>query len=271
MSTAESGQIVFLVGRDRRNFIVRLEPGRQLQTHHGVLKHDDLIGLPLGSTVLTHIGYRYFLLTPSWDDLIRGIKRSSQIVYPKDMGYLLMKLSIRPGNIVVEAGSGSGAMAACLASVVMPAGHIYSYEVRPDMQGLARRNLERLGLDPYVTLKLRDIADGFDETDAHALFLDVPAPWLYLEQVHAALQCGGFFGAILPTANQVIQLLYELERAPFAFVEVEEVLLRSYKTVPARFRPQDRMVAHTGFLVFARALAPDIARVLTGKSIDEEE
>jgi tRNA (adenine57-N1/adenine58-N1)-methyltransferase len=125
------------------------------------------------------------------------------------------------------------------------------------MQSLARRNLAHLGLDEFVTLKRRDIAEGFDETEADALFLDVPTPWHYLEQAHAALRGSGFFGAILPTANQVIALLHGLERSPFAFVEVEEILLRGYKTIPARFRPMDRMVAHTGFLIFARALEPD--------------
>jgi tRNA (adenine57-N1/adenine58-N1)-methyltransferase len=196
-------------------------------------------------------------LTPSWDDLLRSIRRSSQIVYPKDIGYILMKMSIRPGSVVIDAGTGSGALAAAFASSVMPTGRVISYEVREDMRNLARRNLIHLGVDAYATVKLRDIAEGFDETEVDALFLDVPAPWHYLEQAHAALRGGGFFGAILPTANQVVAMLHGLERSPFAFVEVEEIMLRGYKTVPARFRPEDRMVAHTGFLIFARALVPE--------------
>ncbi len=255
MAVAQEGQLVLLAGKDHKTFLVRLHHGRRLQTHRGILLHDDLIGRPLGSTVRSHLGMAYYLLTPSWDDLLRGIRRNSQIVYPKDIGYILMKMAIRPGTIVVEAGTGSGSLAAGFASSVMPAGHVYSYEVRSDMQTLARRNLEQLGLAEYVTLKLRDIAEGFDETDADALFLDVPTPWHYLEQAHAALRGGGFFGSILPTANQVVQLLAELQRLPFAFVEVEEIMLRGYKTVPERFRPMDRMIGHTGFLIFARALA----------------
>ena len=259
LAIAQEGQLILLAGQDRKNFILRLESGKRLQTHRGVLEHGDLIGLSLGSVARTHLGYPYYLLRPSWDDLLRGIRRNSQIVYPKDIGYILIKMSIRPGSIVVEAGTGSGALAAGFASVVMPHGHVFSYEVRQDMQTLASRNLARLGLQEHVTLKLRDITDGFDETGADALFLDVPTPWRYLGQAHAALAGGGFLGAILPTANQVVELLYELDRFHFGFVEVEEIILRAYKTIPARFRPMDRMVAHTGFLIFARALSPHAA------------
>jgi tRNA (adenine57-N1/adenine58-N1)-methyltransferase len=260
---AQAGQLVLLYGRDRKSFIVRLTPGDRVQTHHGILLHDDLIGELLGGLVRTHLGYRYHLLLPSWDDLLRNLRRATQIVYPKDIGYILLKMSIGPGSQVVEAGTGSGALTAALAAAVAPSGHVTSYDVRADILTLARRNLERLGVSEAVTLKERDIADGFDECGADALFLDLPAPWRYLAQAHAALRGSGFFGAILPTSNQVVELLKALERAPFGFVEVEEVLLRGYKVVPARFRPDDRMVAHTGYLIFARALVAALA--------DEEE
>ena len=177
-----------------------------------------------------------------------------EIIYPKDIGYILVKMSIRPGSHVVEAGTGSGALAAALAAAVAPTGHVASYDVRADILTLARRNLERLGVADLVTLRERDIAEGFDERGADALFLDVPAPWHYLPQAHQALRGSGFFGAILPTSNQVVELLKALERLPFGFIEVEEILLRGYKVVPARFRPDDRMVGHTGYLIFARAL-----------------
>jgi len=121
---------------------------------------------------------------------------------------------------------------------------------------LAQENLAQLGLSDVVTFKQRDIAEGFDETKADALFLDLRTPWDYLPQVRAALVNGGFFGAILPTANQVIRLLDALEEFNFGPVEVEELLLRPYKTVPERIRPQDRLTIHTGYLIFARKLIP---------------
>jgi tRNA (adenine57-N1/adenine58-N1)-methyltransferase len=216
--------------------------------------------------VFSHLHHPFFLLIPSTDDLIRDIKRSSQIMYPKDIGFILMKMSIHPGLAVVEAGTGSGGMTTVLAQAVGAEGHVYSYDVRADMQNLARKNLERVGLADRVTFMLRDIAEGFDEVDADVLFLDVPNPWDYMAQARRALKGGGFFGSILPTTNQVSDLLVALRRDSFDFLEVCEVLIRYYKTVPARLRPMDRMVAHTGFLVFGRpvtfAIPPEVEGVL---------
>lgn len=256
MQTAQPGDLALLVGRDRKTFIVRLEPGSQFHTHRGVLAHDDLIETPWGTHLPTHLGYPFLLLRPSTDDLVRDLKRTTQIVYPKDAGYILMKMRIAPGCRVVEAGTGSGGFTLVLAQAVGPTGRVYSYEVRPEMQQLARMNTEKLGLTEFVEFKLRDIAEGFDERDIDALFLDVSSPWDYLTQAHAALTNGGFLGCILPTTNQVSRLIGAMEEVNFGPIEVEELLLRQYKAAPARLRPMDRMVAHTGYLIFARALVP---------------
>lgn len=250
------GDTVLLVASDRRWWIVRLQPGQSFQTHRGVLAHDDLIGLPWGSQLSTHLGRSLLLLRPSMYDHMLGLRRTTQIVYPKEAGYLLLRMNIGPGAQVVEAGTGSGGLTLALAHAVRPTGHVYSYDCRAEMQNLARRNLEQLGLADWVTLKLRDISEGFDERGVDALFLDLPDPWRYLHQARAALAGGGFFGAILPTVNQVADLLAALEGAHFGLPEVEEIILRPYKAVPARLRPMDRMVAHTGFLIFARAVVP---------------
>jgi tRNA (adenine57-N1/adenine58-N1)-methyltransferase len=163
-------------------------------------------------------------------------------------------MGIGPGVTVLEAGTGSGALTTALAWAVGPQGKVISYEVRPEMQNLARKNLERLGLDERVVMKLRNIEEGFDEVDVDALFLDVQNAYDFLAQVRQALKPGGFFGAILPTTNQVERLLRAFYDHHFAFVEVCEILLRFYKPVSERLRPTDRMVAHTGYLCFARPM-----------------
>jgi tRNA (adenine57-N1/adenine58-N1)-methyltransferase len=248
------GDLVLLVGNDRKTSIVRMRSGQEFQTHHGVLGHDEVIGQRWGATVSTHLGYDYMILPPSLDQLVRDIRRNTQIIYPKEIGYMLMKMNIGPGTRVLEAGTGSGGLTLALARMVQPEGHVYSYEARTDFQDLAKANLARVGLESYVTFKTRDIDEGFDETSVDAAVLDVREPWLYLKQVHAALRGGGFFCSLVPTVNQVGVLLRNLEMRPFGFVEVEELLLRPYKAIAERLRPVDRMVAHTGYLIFARAL-----------------
>jgi tRNA (adenine57-N1/adenine58-N1)-methyltransferase catalytic subunit len=196
------------------------------------------------------------LLQPSLADLLNELPRTTQILYPKDIGYILIQMGVSEGQTVMEAGTGSGSMTIALASAVGPQGKVVSYEQKQDTQNLARKNLERINLASRVDFKLRDIQEGFDETDADAFFLDVQNPYDYIPQVRATLKTGGFFGTLLPTFNQVEKILYALKKNNFAFVEVCELMLRYYKTNPARLRPTDRMVAHTGFLVFGRKIEP---------------
>jgi tRNA (adenine57-N1/adenine58-N1)-methyltransferase len=274
---SQPGDLALLVGLRHKHFIIPLIPGGTFHTHRGIVNHDELIGKPWGSQVFSHQGSPFFMLQPSLADLLVDLKRSTQIMYPKDIGFILTSMSVGPGQTVLEAGTGSGSMTVALAYSVGPQGHVVTYERRPEFQTLARKNLERLGLDGRVDFKLGDIADGFTETNVDAIFLDVPNPWDYIRQARAALKPGGFFCNLVPTFNQVEKLLYSLRRESFAFIEVCELLMRYYKPEPTRLRPTDRMIAHTGFLIFARRIEPseDIrARVLLeeqGAEVVEEK
>ena len=255
-SHACDGDLAQLVGLTHKHFIFSLKAGGDLQTHRGVLKHDDLIGKPWGSQVFSHMGAPFFLLQPSLADILNDLPRTTQILYPKDIGYILITMGVAPGQRVMEAGTGSGSMTIALATAVGAEGRVISYEQKPDTQNLARKNLERVGLASRVDFKLRDILEGFDETEADAFFLDVQNPFDYISQVRNALKPGGYFCTLIPTFNQVEKILHALKKNNFAFVEVCELLLRFYKADPMRLRPTDRMVAHTGFLVFARRIEP---------------
>jgi tRNA (adenine57-N1/adenine58-N1)-methyltransferase len=257
MSIAKAQDLVLLLGKDGKRFMLRLSPGESLHTHRGYIKHDDVLSQPFGAQVTSQLGYPFYLLRPSVHDLIMNVRRESQIVYPKESGYVLLKMNILPGSRVIEAGTGSGAMTIALARGVMPSGRVYSYDRRQDMIDLATRNLSRVGVLDLVDLKCRGIAEGFDEREVDALFMDVREPQEYVGRVKEALAPGSFFGALVPTTNQVSALLEELELRGFVDLEVSEMLLRHYKTVAARLRPEDRMVAHTGYLVFARPLGQE--------------
>lgn len=253
---ARDGDLAQLVGLRHKHFIFSLQTGGKFETHRGILQHDDLIGKPWGTQVFSHIGSPFYLLQPSLGDLLVDLPRTTQILYPKDIGFIFVTMGIGPGRKVLEAGTGSGSMTTALAYAVGSEGQVISYEVKPDVQNLARKNLTRFGLESRVDFKLRDIARGLDETDADSFFLDVPNPYDYTAQVRDALKPGGFLCSLVPTFNQVEKTLLALRQNNFAFVEVCEILLRYYQAEPSRLRPTDRMVAHTGFLIFARKIEP---------------
>ena len=264
---ANEGDLVQFVGLRHKSFITTLVIDKELHTHRGIIKHNDIIGLPYGSKIYSHNGSPFFLVIPSLAEVLLDFKRSTQILYPKDIGFLLINMGIGPGQHVLEAGTGSGAMTTALAYAVGPNGKITSYEQRIEFQNLAKKNLKRLGLDERVNFILGDIENGFEENNVDAFFLDVQNPYDYIGQVRAALKPGGFFGCLVPTTNQVSRLLISLRLNKFAFVDVVEVLLRYYKPEPERLRPTDRMVAHTGFLVFGR---PMLTEATLEEGVDEK-
>lgn len=266
MKVAQENDLVLLIGPRGKRFITRLKPGNSLHTHVGVIQHDALIGHPLGRRARSHLGEPFLVLEPSTHDLMMNVRRHTQIIYPKEAGYILLKLSVYGGQRVIEAGSGSGALTLALARAVAPTGRVYSYESRPEMQRNAIRNLQRVGLADSVEFTTRDIAEGFDQADVDALFLDVRTPWDYLEQAGQALKGGGFFGSLVPTTNQVSDLVAGLQSHRFGDVEVTELLLRQYKPVPERLRPADTMVGHTGYLIFARKIQAEAEKVAEDQS-----
>jgi len=268
-TNANVGDIAQIISSQNKRFIFRLVIDGKFETHRGYLNHNDLIGKPWGSRVYSHMGSQFVLLQPSLADILVETRRNTQIMYPKDIGFILLTMDIGPGKHVLEAGTGSGALTTSLAFAVGSYGKVTSYEARPEFQHLAHKNLERLGLADRVDFKLRDITDGFDERNVDSIFLDLPNPQDFIPQAKEALKPGGYIGSILPTTNQVSTLLIALRRSNFAFIEVCEILLRYYKAVADRLRPTDRMVAHTGYLIFARSVVEDLAN-LDGTTLSTE-
>jgi len=254
------GELVMLASPRGKRRLYRLEQGQDLHSQDGVLSMADVAATPFGGEVFTSLGVPFRVQRPQLHDLVMGIKRQTQIMYPKDMGMVCFKLGVGPGRVILEAGSGSGGFTVALSWFAGPTGHIHTFEAREEFHTLARRNLIWAGVGDNVSLHLRDIADGFGLDDpeilngqrADALFLDVRTPWAYLEQATAALVPGAPLAFLLPTVDQVSTLLLALERGPFEETEVCEILVRPWKAIPDRLRPADRMNAHTGFLVFAR-------------------
>jgi tRNA (adenine57-N1/adenine58-N1)-methyltransferase len=246
------GELFILMSPRGKRSLRRLTEGQDVHGNDGVIPAQTLADTGFGVEVRTLQGVPYRVMKPTLYDLVRGVRRQTQIIYPKDIGYICMRLGVGNGARVIEAGSGSGSLTVALSWFSGESGHVYTYEARPEFFALCRRNLDWAGVGRNVTQYLRDVRDGFDQTDADALFLDVRTPWEYLEQAAAAVKSGAPLAFLLPTVDQVSLLLKGMEIGPFADIEVEEIFVRGWKAVADRLRPNDRMIAHTGFLVFAR-------------------
>lgn len=257
MQTA-SGDLALLVTGDNKRYLITLQPGVELHTHQGIYTHDKLIGQTWGSEARSGLGHSVLILEPSLTDLITHLRRGTQIIFPKDAAHIVHQLNLRAGSQVIEAGTGSGGLTVALAWAVAPTGVIYTYEARAETYALARRNLERVHLLPYVQMFQAPAEEGFRQRNVDAVMLDMREPWRFLPQVRQSLRPGGFFGSLVPTTNQVSELITALDRQGFCDVIVEELLLRRYKAVPDRLRPEDTMSAHTGYMIFARCIAAEV-------------
>ncbi len=248
----KEGDTVQLKGK-KSSFFVKIEKDKVFSTHKGNIDLNQLIGKEYGSIIKSHLGEEFIVLKPSLFDIIMyGIKRQTQIIYPKDSAFITLKLGITDGMKVLESGVGSAALTIVMANAVKPAGKIIAYEKEEKYIDQAYKNLKLANLEKYVEIKHHDLSSEILEKDFDAAFIDVREPWLYLDNIKKALKVGANIGFLVPTTNQIINLLTELHKHNFINIEVIELLERHYKPVPDRLRPTDRMVAHTGYLIFAK-------------------
>jgi tRNA (adenine57-N1/adenine58-N1)-methyltransferase len=255
---AAGDRVLFVDSRRRRHLVV-LAAGGQFHTHAGIVEHDDVIGRHDASIVRTTLGARLTALRPTLAEYVLEMPRGAQVIYPKDIGPILMLADVFPGARVLESGIGSGALTTALLRAVGAAGSVTGYELRADFAERAVANVHGfLGEDVPLDVHVRDVYEGIDERDVDRVVLDLPEPWRVVKHAADALVPGGILVAYLPTILQVGRLREELATAPFGMVETLEVLQRGWHVEGQSIRPDHRMVAHTGFLTVARHLA-DVA------------
>jgi tRNA (adenine57-N1/adenine58-N1)-methyltransferase len=247
-----AGERVLLVDSKRRRYLVRLVAGGEFHTHAGVTAHDDIIGREEGMAVRSSSGARFIALRPTLAEFVLKMPRGAQVIYPKDLGPLLMLADIKAGTRVLESGVGSGALSMTL---LRAGASVVGYEVRPDFAARARDNVTSfLGEGMAFRVEERDVYAGIDESDLDRVVLDLPEPWRVVKHAESAMRTGGILIAYLPTIGQVAQLREALDHSAFAMAETIEVLQRSWHVAGQSVRPDHRMVAHTGFLTSARLL-----------------
>jgi len=258
VSAFSAGDRVLLVDNKKRRHLVVLAAGGQFHTHAGIVNHDDLIGHPDGTTVRTTRGARLVAVRPTLSEYVLEMPRGAQVIYPKDIGPILVLADVFPGARILESGVGSGALTTALLRAIGPTGHVIGYEIRDDFAQRALRNVHGfLGEDVPLDVQVRDVYEGIDEQNLDRIVLDLPEPWRVVKHALDALRPGGILLAYLPTILQVGRLREELANAPFGMVETLEVLQRGWHVEGQSIRPDHRMVAHTGFLRVGRLLAPE--------------
>lgn len=253
----QAGDSVLFIDRKERQYLRTLESGKAISIRGGTIPGGEIIGLEEGSLVRSSANERYLVFRPTLAQLIPNLPRKAQVIYPKDLGLILVWADIFPGATVVEAGVGPGALTLALIRNVGATGRVISYEVREDFAAMARRNVERFhGRADHWTLKVKDVYTGLEETGVDRILLDLPEPWRLVEKSWEALHPGGILLCFVPTVPQFKSLVDALrEHGGFGCIEIMEGLVRFWHIQGLSVRPQHRMVAHSGFMTVARRKA----------------
>lgn len=264
------GELVHLWEEKRgRTFTFSLQEGAVLNTPYGVVAHDEIVDKLEGSEVFSSRGHQFWIFRPKSKELMMKVKRKTQIVYPKDAGWLVLALDIQPGIKVVEMGTGSGAFTILLARLVGSEGKIFTFDRRQDLLKNALYNINRAGVSDRVEARLHLAGFPFPVSNVDAVFLDLPHPWTAVPHAYKALAPGKPLALIVPNAEQLKESVKMLEDTGFISIDVVEVLERDILVRQKEgVRPFERMIGFTTYLVSARKKASQEKKNSIEKPID---
>jgi tRNA (adenine57-N1/adenine58-N1)-methyltransferase catalytic subunit len=255
----EEGSRVLLFLDSRRTWLVQVRSDSPaFHTHAGFISLSSLIGKEFGDSVSTSMNEQLRVLRPTTLDFIMKSERRTQIVYPKDFGYIVARSGLDSGSHVLECGTGSGALTSFFASIVAPEGFVHTFEGREDFFSIAKKNVERAGLSSYVRFENRNLLEAeIEESKYDLALLDTGDPWTLLDIAHRGLRGSGFVFCICPTTNQ-LETVAETMQKGFADIECVEMLFRRMEARAGKTRPSTRMIGHTCYLASARKINPAI-------------
>jgi tRNA (adenine57-N1/adenine58-N1)-methyltransferase len=254
----KQNDLVLLYKDERRNYLLKVSGGR-LHNDFGYIDIQNIIGKDFGDYVETNLGHKFFILKPTIDDMVMKIKRMTQILYPKEIGMILVKANIFPGARVIECGGGSGALTTALANFVRPTGKVYSYERNPEFMENARKNIERYGLTECWEAKNQEISGEFDQKEVDFVMIDIGSQWDLVPAAYKSLKGGCRVSAICPTFDQLTRTVFTMEETGFINIETMEILVRRILVRRGKTRPEQTMPSHTGWLVFGTKINQPVA------------
>ena len=255
------GDRVQLTDAKGKLYSITLTKGSEWHTHKGMLKHDDLVGIPEGSIVATNQDLKFQAFRPLLADYVLSMPRGATIVYPKDAAMILGVADIKPGIRVLEAGVGSGALSISLLRAIGEEGMLHSVEIREDFAEISEKNVSSYfgGKPANWNLTIGALQDQTYEADFDRVVLDMLSPWECLDVASKALVPGGVFMAYVATTTQLSKIAEAIkENGNFTEPESSETIVRGWHHEGLAVRPQHRMIGHTGFLIFARRMAPGV-------------
>lgn len=258
---------------DSKKWLMKVSRKQQFHTHVGIIDHKKVIGKEYGSAIKTNKGKIIYLLEPTVYDYVMKSQRSTQIVYPKDLGYIAARTGLQSGHTIVEIGTGSGSLTTFLASIVKPRGHVYTYDVDENFMAIARKNIEKAGISKYVTMEKLDIKNTkkVPQTDADMVVVDLGDPWTVVPQARKMLKGSGYFVAICPTMNQLEKLASALRENDFFDLEFTEQIVRTIEAREGKTRHSFRGIGHTTYVAFARKVTTpkDLRRIIPSMEIKD--
>ena len=254
MNKIKNNSYVLFYFNNSKKWLAKISKEKELHTHIGVISHSKAIGKEFGSRLITNKDKYVYLLEPTIHDFIMKIRHGTQIVYPKDLGYIAARAGIQSGQKIVEIGTGSGSLTSFVAGIVKPRGHVYTFDVNEEFMKIAKKNIEKAGLIKYVTMKKLDLktTKKVPVSNADLVLIDLGDPWTVLEQARKMLKGSGGIFAICPTMNQLEKLTAAFVQNEFTDIECTEHILRTIEAREGKTRHSFQGIGHTTYLAYAR-------------------